>query len=228
VRASRLVAAAASFWVAAFLAAQAAPAPTAPPNPAPKAARVPLDFNGVWELDAKESKSVSKNMEKAVISIRQSGDRIWIEPIEQRRPWLVADEIVVDGKVYEKAIGGGKKGSVQAQWGKDDRGHRRQARLGLDASRLGTEGRREDLDAAHVELFEGREARVVAGVPEERGEEAVGPSLITCHSELRCHPEQACHPERSEGSRTRHAAEAIKPGIPRRAAPRDDRGRLPG
>jgi hypothetical protein len=119
VRASRLVAAAASFWVAAFLAAQAAPAPTAPPNPAPKAARVPLDFNGVWELDAKESKSVSKNMEKAVISIRQSGDRIWIEPIEQRRPWLVADEIVVDGKVYEKAIGGGKKGSVQAQWGKD-------------------------------------------------------------------------------------------------------------
>ena len=99
--------------------AQIAPPPTAPPQPAPKVAKAPLDFSGVWELDTKASKSVSKNMEKAVISIRQSGDRIWIEPIEQKRPWLVADEIVVDGKVYEKSIGGGKKGTVQAQWGKD-------------------------------------------------------------------------------------------------------------
>ena len=118
-RSMRLSAAAVVFSVAALLGAQAVPAPTAPPRAAPKVAKAPLDFSGVWELDPKESKEVSKNMEKAVISIRQSGDRIWIEPIEQRRPWLVADEIVVDGKVYEKAIGGGKKGSVQAQWGKD-------------------------------------------------------------------------------------------------------------
>lgn len=117
-RAAQL-AAAVVFGVAALLGAQAAPTPTAPPQPAPKIAKAPLDFSGVWELDAEQSKNVSKNMEKAVISIRQSGDRIWIEPIEQQRPWLVADEIVVDGRVYEKSIGGGKKGTVQAQWGKD-------------------------------------------------------------------------------------------------------------
>jgi hypothetical protein len=119
VRASKPLTAAAAFCVAASLSAQTAPALTAPPQPAPKVAKAPLDFSGVWELDPKESKGVSKNMENAVISIRQSGDRIWIEQIEQRRPWLVADELVVDGKVYEKAIGGGKKGSVQTQWGKD-------------------------------------------------------------------------------------------------------------
>ena len=126
-RASRPLLAAAAFCAAAVVRAQAAPPPTAPPRPVPKVAKAPsftphnmaVDFTGVWELDAKASKSVSKNMEKAVISIRQNGDRIWIEPIEQKRPWLVADEIVVDGKNYEKAIGGGKKGSVQAQWGKD-------------------------------------------------------------------------------------------------------------
>jgi len=111
--------AAAAFCTAAIVRAQAAP-PTMPPaQPAPKVAKAPLDFSGVWELDATQSKGVSKNMEKAVISIRQNGDRIWIEPIEQKRPWLVADEIVADGKVYEKAIGGGRKGTVQAQWGKD-------------------------------------------------------------------------------------------------------------
>ncbi len=177
-RTSRPLLAAAAFCAAAIVRAQAAPPPTAPPQPAPKVAKAPLDFSGVWELDAKASKGVSKNMEKAVISIRQSGDRIWIEPIEQKRPWLVADEIVVDGKVYEKAIGGGKKGSVQAQWGKDKKSlwiqttaeHRGEPRLGLDARRLGAEGRREDLDAAHVELLAGREARVVSGVPEARGE----------------------------------------------------------
>jgi len=107
------------FCVAAIARAQSAPPPTEPPQPAPKVAKAPLNFSGVWELDATASKGVSKNMEKAVISIRQSGDRIWIEPIEQKRPWLVADEIVVDGRVYEKAIGGGKKGTMQAQWGKD-------------------------------------------------------------------------------------------------------------
>ena len=118
-KAARPLLAAVAFCAAAILRGQEAPPPTAVPQPAPKVAKAPLDFSGVWELDAKESKGVSKNMEKAVISIRQSGDRIWIEPIEQKRPWLVADEIVVDGKVYEKAIGGGKTGSVQAQWGKD-------------------------------------------------------------------------------------------------------------
>lgn len=129
---SRPLLAAAAFCAAAIVGAQAAPPPTAAPHPVPKVAKAPLDFSGVWELDAKESKGVSKNMEKAVISIRQNGDRIWIEPIEQNRPWLVADEIVVDGKVYEKSIGGGKKGSVQAQWGKDKKSLWIQTAAGTD------------------------------------------------------------------------------------------------
>ena len=106
-------------------------------------------------------------MEKAVISIRQNGDRIWIEPIEQKRPWLVADEIVVDGKVYEKALGGGKKGSVQAQWGKDKKslwiqttaGTEENPDSGWTARRLGAEGRREDLDAAARGAFSQAEKR---------------------------------------------------------------------
>ena len=133
-RASRLAAAAAAFVAAAFLGAQAVPAPTVPPKAAPKTARAPLDFSGVWEIDLKESKGVSKNMEKAVISIRQNGDRIWIEPIEQRRPWLVADEIIVDGKLYEKAIGGGRKGSVQADWGKEKKSLWIQTAAGTDVN----------------------------------------------------------------------------------------------
>ena len=177
--------AAAAFCAAAILRGQEAPPPTAVPQPAPKVAKAPLDFSGVWELDAKESKGVSKNMEKTVIAIRQSGDRIWIEPIEQKRPWLVADEIVVDGKVYEKAIGGGKKGSVQAQWGKDKKslwiettaGTEDNPDSGCDAVGLGAEGRREDLDPAHVELLAGREARFAAGLPQARGAEAVDPPL---------------------------------------------------
>ena len=106
------------------LAAQTAP-PTPPPTAAPptpaasKRPKAPLDFAGVWEIDFEESKNVSKNMEKAVLSVRQSGDRIWIEPVEQTRPYLSADEIVVDGRQYEKALGRGLRGSVQAAWGKD-------------------------------------------------------------------------------------------------------------
>jgi hypothetical protein len=105
-------------------AAQIAP-PTPPPTAAPPAStdakrqRAPLDFAGVWEIDLAQSKGVSKNMEKAVLSVRQNGDRIWIEPVEQTRPYLTAEEIVVDGRHYEKALGRGLKGDVQAEWGKD-------------------------------------------------------------------------------------------------------------
>jgi hypothetical protein len=111
------------------LAAGTLAAQTAPPTPPPAAAKSaseaakhpkpPLDFAGVWDIDLKESKNVSTNMEKAVLSVRQNGDRIWIEPIEQPRPYLASEEIVVDGQHYEKALGRGLKGSVQAQWGKD-------------------------------------------------------------------------------------------------------------
>ena len=130
--ARRIVATAAALCAAALLGAQTVPAPTATPNPAPKIAKAPLDFSGIWEIDLTKSKGISKNMEKAVISIRQSGDRIWMEPIEQQRPWLVAEEIVVDGKLYEKAVGGGRKGTVQAEWGKDKKSLWIQATTGTD------------------------------------------------------------------------------------------------
>jgi hypothetical protein len=132
VRGLRLAAAAAAFCVAALLGAQAVPAPTAPPKTAPSTGKAPLDFSGIWEIDLKKSRGISKNMEKAVISIRQSGDRIWMEPIEQQRPWLVAEEIVVDGRLYEKAVGGGRKGTVQAEWGKDKKSLWIQAATGTD------------------------------------------------------------------------------------------------
>ena len=120
--------AAALLLSAAPLTAQIAPPTpeaTAPPKPASGARvakpKAPLDFAGVWEIDVKASKGVSTSMSKAVLSIRQSGDRLWIEPIEQPRPYLSAEEIVVDGKLYEKAVGRGDKGTVQAQWGKDNK-----------------------------------------------------------------------------------------------------------
>jgi hypothetical protein len=58
-------------------------------------------------------------MQGAVISIRQNGDRIWIEPVDRSRQFLSSDEIVADGRLYEKAVGRGMKGTVQAAWAKD-------------------------------------------------------------------------------------------------------------
>ena len=105
--------------------AQIAPPPTptaSPKKAAPghaKPARAPIDFSGTWEIDASKSTGVSTNMEGAVLSIRQNGDRIWLEPVDRSRRFLSSDEIVVDGRLYEKAVGRGMKGTVQAQWAKD-------------------------------------------------------------------------------------------------------------
>ena len=116
---------AAAVLAAALARAQAAPPtprPTlpAPPPPAKGAkATTPMDFSGIWDIDLANSEGVSTSMKRAVLSVRQNGSRIWIEPVEQPRPYLSADEIVVDGKLYEKAIGRGEKGTVQAQWAKD-------------------------------------------------------------------------------------------------------------
>jgi len=117
------LAAAAAAFAAAVLKAQAAPPTPRPTLPAPPPAKgaktVPLDFSGVWEIDLDKSEGVSTSMRHAVLSVRQNGGRLWIEPIEQPRPYLSAEEIVVDGKLYDKAIGRGDKGTVQAQWAKD-------------------------------------------------------------------------------------------------------------
>lgn len=110
--------------------AQTAP-PPAPPTPhaaarpkkstTPKAKKVPLDFSGVWVLDAAASRNVSTNMQGAVLSVRQNGNHIWIEPIERKEPLLLSEEIVVDGRKYEKGLGPskGRKGTLTADWGKD-------------------------------------------------------------------------------------------------------------
>ena len=116
-------AAVAAALAAAVLSAQAAPPtprPTLPAPPPAKGAKAsPLDFSGIWEIDLQKSEGVSTSMQRAVLSVRQNGSRLWIEPIEQPRPYLSAEEIVVDGKLYEKAIGRNEKGTVQAQWAKD-------------------------------------------------------------------------------------------------------------
>jgi hypothetical protein len=124
VRRRRTAAGAAALLSAAFAVGQTAPptpAPTAgaPHGQASKPARPPIDFSGLWDIDLPASKGVSSSMGKAVLSVRQNGDRIWIEPVEQPRPYLSADELVVDGKLYEKAVGRGEKGTVQAAWAKD-------------------------------------------------------------------------------------------------------------
>jgi len=119
--------------LAAAAAGAVAAAQTAPPTPAPTAAATPksgskgakaskaapLDFSGVWEIDAAASKGLTKNMSEAVLSIRQNGDKIWMEPVDRSKRYISSDVIVVDGKLYEKAVGRGMKGTVQAQWGKD-------------------------------------------------------------------------------------------------------------
>jgi hypothetical protein len=103
-------------------AAEPAPTPRSPGSRTPgphRRAGPPLDFSGVWELDSAESRGVAPSMEGAVISVRQNGNRIWIEPVDARRSDLLADEIVVDGRKYEKNLGRQQKGTVIADWGKD-------------------------------------------------------------------------------------------------------------
>ena len=111
---------AAALLTAAGLCAQT---PSAPRSPARAPRKVkplpPVDFTGVWVLDPKASEGVSKNMEGAVLSVRQNGNRIWIEPIESKGSRILAEEIVVDGHRYEKSMGPKQKGTLVAQWNED-------------------------------------------------------------------------------------------------------------
>jgi hypothetical protein len=104
--------------------AQVAP-PTALPKPPrtpgkARSARPPLDFSGIWVLDAAASRGAPSHMTGAVLSVRQDGNKIWIEPIDQKRPTLLSEQIVADGQPYEKAVGPNQKGTVTAGWGKDN------------------------------------------------------------------------------------------------------------
>jgi hypothetical protein len=128
------LAAACGVLAAAVLAAQS---PTAVPQPVrtpakTKKARPPLDFTGIWVLDPKASQGVAKQMEEAVLQVRQNGNRIWIEPIENHGLKIASEEIIVDGRLYEKSLGAGQKGTLEAAWGKDGQSLWLQAVVGTD------------------------------------------------------------------------------------------------
>jgi hypothetical protein len=131
----------AGVWVllaaAATMGAQTPP-PVAVATPGPKAPPKvrkgpPLDFTGVWVLDEKASQGVAPQMKGAVLSVRQDGNRIWIEPLEPPGTML-AEEIIVDGKKYEKGVGAGSKGTLEADWGKDGTSLWLQAIVSTDAN----------------------------------------------------------------------------------------------
>ena len=82
----------------------------------------PLDFSGTWTLDPKSSVNVSAQMQGAVLSVRQNGDRIWISPVKAEagpRSRILSEEIVADARPYEKALGPAGKGLVTAGWARD-------------------------------------------------------------------------------------------------------------
>lgn len=65
---------------------------------------------------------VSSHMRSAVLSVSQKGNRIWISPVRTpgaARQTILAEEIVADGRAYEKALGPAGKGLVTADWAKD-------------------------------------------------------------------------------------------------------------
>jgi len=109
--------------------------PPASPPPSPARTRTPAassrpragapggltDFSGLWELDSAASAGGAPNLEGAVLEVSQKGDRIWIQPLGRSRTSLLAEEVVVDGRAYEKGIGekGGGRGTLTAKWGTD-------------------------------------------------------------------------------------------------------------
>ncbi|MEP6768808.1 MAG: hypothetical protein ABJC61_09070 [Acidobacteriota bacterium] len=105
----------------------AAPLAAAPEAPAKKRSSRPArpgahgsqtDFTGIWELDSKSSSLGSQKMENAVLQVTQAGDRLWIQPLGNTRARVLAEEVVVDGRTYEKALGK-ERGTLTAKWGND-------------------------------------------------------------------------------------------------------------
>ncbi len=101
-------------------AAATSPTPKKTP-PATSRDRPPVDFSGVWEVDQTMSRGVARTLAGAVLNVTQKGNRIWITPEGQAKKGILADEIVVDGRPYEKSLGPAGKGLVTAEWGKDNR-----------------------------------------------------------------------------------------------------------
>jgi len=55
-------------------------------------------------------------MQGAVLSVTQAGHRITIEPVHGEHILLTADQIVADGRTYEKNVGEKTKGLVTVAW----------------------------------------------------------------------------------------------------------------
>jgi len=119
---------AAAWTSAVLLAALALPAGAGPPPAAPAkkaaglrpgAAGGPTDFSGIWELDEKSSSLPSRHLRNSVLEVTQKGARIWIQPLGKTRNRVLAEEVVVDGRAYEKSLGNQEKGTLTARWGED-------------------------------------------------------------------------------------------------------------
>ncbi len=111
--------------------ATAAPAPRR--TPSPRSSGAPLDFSGFWRLDADASKNINPMMKDATLSVSQKGNRIWISPgPDVRRGALLSEEIVVDGRPYEKSLGPAGKGIVTAEWAPDGQSLRIESRVGTE------------------------------------------------------------------------------------------------
>jgi hypothetical protein len=118
----------AALFAAAILAAAVAPAAAPAANKAPAAKKAPAalgspgsptNFSGIWELDVHSSSGGAPNLKDAVLEVTQKGERIWLQPLGESRRGLLAEEVVVDGQTYEKGVGQARRGTLQAQWGKD-------------------------------------------------------------------------------------------------------------
>ena len=96
-----------------------APSPSAAPTRRPTLAKPPLDFTGVWILDETASRNVNPAMHGEVLNVRQTGNRIWIEPMDPGKSRLLSESIVADGQTYEKALGTKGNGWVTVDWGRD-------------------------------------------------------------------------------------------------------------
>ncbi len=94
---------------------------TSTPRPRVRPTPTPLDFSGVWEIDEAASANVPSQMRGAVLSVTQKGNRIWISPLAARGKgsMVLSEELIVDGRAYEKALGPAGKGNVTARWGND-------------------------------------------------------------------------------------------------------------
>lgn len=157
----RLRAAAGLLIALAVLAAGPKPKTRAKPEPEP-----PLDFSGTWTLDPKASMNLSSQMQGAVLSVRQQGNRIWISSVKAEtgpRPRILSEEVVADARPYEKALGPAGKGLVTAGWARDGRS------LWIEVAAGPPENPGEAIQRSVWRLFEGGQVWVRESVSVSKG-----------------------------------------------------------